>query len=360
MKQYKYIHFLWANETKFNIPIAKIVSQKELSPESSLIVTPHLEVYEAIKDYGNVVLDQDKRNLFNKYYSHGDWLFSHGFPKSFNRYFIYPWVKRRIVYRYWGGRRCFNYKDRSHYFYNSFLWIYKLAYDCLFRFFYDGMALIGTNGLVDDIDLSSLIKKSKLMFMPVGRGGNPLLPLPPPNNNEKLHILIGHRSDRIFKHIFYIELLKKFNQDLYEIYIPIAYGDAKYAKELKQYVRDNNLKNILFLENLIPPVDYRSYLSSMDVALFDCDNSIASGNIATLLNMEKTIFLSRTGVLKKAFDHEKIPHHCLDEIQFMDFKQFSTPLHFSRDSLGDFRSKTFSEYIQAWVKIYRYLDSIDS
>ena len=110
LKKTKYIHLIWHNELKFNARLVEMVNDlaNGFCSREHLFVTPHKQVYEALKNYENVILDAEfgiKKSAayVNRYATQCDWLFVHFMcsPKAFLK------IKRaylhKIVHRTWGG-----------------------------------------------------------------------------------------------------------------------------------------------------------------------------------------------------------------------------------------------------------------
>lgn len=366
--KYKYIHILWANELKFNEPLVDLVNNPDnlLHPESTLIVTPHKHVFDGLNKYSNVVYDGSNRNLFNKYYSKNSWIISHDFPNKKIGFTIFPWVKKRIVYRYWGGRRVFNESRSTTIARKTYDFLVKQLYSAAFRHIYDGMAAIGIANVVDEYDLADLIKKTPFFRLSYKRNMDPsefdkIRESAKLDDDKKLHVMVGHKSDLSLRHIHYLEVLKKYDESLITIYLPLSYGDKEYAETIKKYIHDNNIQNVKIQSELMSYEQYLYYLNNIDIALIDCYNSFALGNIQLLLNLRKTLYLSRGGIIQKAFEKEKVPYRVLDEIENMDFEEFKDVLEISDSDIGEkLRFRTYAEGIDTWRDLYKYLDNKDN
>lgn len=361
-RYYKYIHLLWSNELKFNGPVVKLINKLEnnLKPEEHAFITRHEQVYKALKDYGNVFLDDNNKNLFNTYADSCNWLISHGYPEKQIVLMIKKKAKRKIVYRYWGGRRNPKKMIKGQPIRNLVRRGINSAYNYFFRKTYEDLPLIGIANIVDTIDLRKLLKNTPLMRMPyIGEGRQDALLKTKQKHTRSdgyLHVLIGHRSEPSEHHIYYLELLRKFEYEKIKIFIPLSYGDAEYAESVKNYVKEENLENVTIVDEFMDYSKYVEFLNDMDIGLIDCDNSLALGNIGILLRLGKTLYISRNGVIKEAFDLEKVPYHCLDEIKNMDFSQFSKLLTIDENSSEEFKSHGYEYHIDRWRDIFAFLD----
>ena len=74
------------------------------------------------------------------------------------------------------------------------------------------------------------------------------------------------------------------------ISIPCAYGDKSYIDQLRESYSDK--LNLIFEETFLSKADYVSYLSSIDIALFNNDRQQGYQTIIMLIGLGKTIYIS--------------------------------------------------------------------
>lgn len=360
---YKYIHLIWANELKFSKPLIELFSnnKKELKSEEHCFITPNKDVFEAFKNNKNVFLDETGANLFNKYAPLCEYIISHDFPNKKIVLSIKRKYKKKIVYRYWGGRRPLIKKQNGHFMHNAYAYIYNQLYKFAFRYIYDDLAVIGIANIVDEIDLKGYICKTPLMRLGYPNSGAyesvQEIMNTSKKNNQELNVVIGHRSEPLEKHIKYLDLLSKYPKDKLRIYLPLSYGDQEYAKTIADYVRDYNLKNVVLLTEFMEYKEYLKFINRMDIAIIDCENSLALGNIDLFLSFKKTLYISPTGLIKKAFDMKHVPHHCVDELNEMEFSDFSKLLNIE-ECPKEFVVKPYSYYVGLWKDTLDYLNKL--
>lgn len=365
MFKYKYVHLIWPNELKFSKPLIDFFenNEDELKSEQHCFITPNKDVYEIFKGHKNVFLDEGNENLFNKYAPLCDFVISHDFPSKKIVLSIKNRFKKKIVYRFWGGRRPLIEKQKHHFFHNVYANVYNGLYKCAFRYIYDNLALIGIANIVDEIDLKEYIRKTPLMKMPYpnARAYEIVQEIMAGSrkDNGQLNVVIGHRSEPLEKHIKYLELLGRFSAEKIRIYLPLSYGDKDYAKKVIDYVKENNLDNVVLMTDFMEYKEYLSFINQMDIAIIDCENSLALGNVNLFLTFNKTLYISPTGVIKKAFDIKGVPHHCVNELENIDFTTFSSLLKVD-DCPKEFIVNPNSYYVGLWKDILDYLQSIKS
>ena len=360
MKRFRYIHLIWADEMKFSRPLVEMFRDNRnlLKSDEHAFVTPHRDICDALKPEGNVYLDESGENLFNKYAPLCSYVISHDFPSKKIVFGIRRRYRNRIVYRYWGGRRYMLSAKQKNILRRIYANIYNSLYKRAFRYIYDGLALIGISNLVDEIDLAPFIRRTPLMMMPYPDEKEYEMVQETKNKIRKsgpLRVLVGHKSTSLENHIYYLELLRKYPSDKLEIYVPLSYGDKKYRDEIVTYVSRNNLSNVTLVTDFMSSCDYISFLSTIDIAIIECANSIALGNIKILLSLGKTVYLSRNGVIRKACEREEIPTRCVDEISSMSFEKFGEVLEYEEKDSSLFL-QSYDYYLDCWVRIMEFLD----
>ncbi|MDB9862004.1 TDP-N-acetylfucosamine:lipid II N-acetylfucosaminyltransferase [Litorivicinus sp.] len=88
------------------------------------------------------------------------------------------------------------------------------------------------------------------------------------------------------------DILNRLRQKLGDvsISIPCAYGDKSYIDQLRESYSDK--LNLTFEETFLSKADYVSYLSSIDIALFNNDRQQGYQTIIMLIGLGKTIYIS--------------------------------------------------------------------
>ena len=352
-KHFKYAHIFWANEVKFNLPLLVMI-ESSFDAREHCFVTNNAELFKKIEQHKNVFYIE-KKNLFNAVGDNCDWIISHDYPSFKISITTKIKNKKKIVFRYWGGRRTFV-KTES-FFKNVLLFFTKIIYKLLFKIKYSFIPIIGIANVVDRIDLKGLFSEKRMMLLPYAikyqinfNRENTL------DKKSTLNIVIGHRSDPTEQHIKYLRLLKKMPDDKVNIFIPLSYGDMEYASQVREYVNNNGFHNVTLLTEMLPFEKYCSFLLNMDIAIIDCLNSLALGNIQLLVTMGKTIYLNSNGVIAKAFELEKVPYFDVKSLEHCGFDQLQT-LKIMKDISKELKEKTYDEYIVYWASLFKHLDN---
>lgn len=116
-----------------------------------------------------------------------------------------------------------------------------------------------------------------------------------PPEQETLHdginILLGNSADPSNNHIDALEKLRPYAAKDIQIFCPLSYGGAEYAKQVADYGKSifgdkfNPLLEFMIFD------DYKKLLAKIDIAIFNHKRQQGMGNITTLLGMGKKVFM---------------------------------------------------------------------
>lgn len=111
------------------------------------------------------------------------------------------------------------------------------------------------------------------------------------NDNVKT-ILVGNSADPSNNHLEIFEQLKKVNNLDFKVFCPLSYG--KNSKYINLVINEGRAS---FSENFIPVTkfmsldDYRNFLDTMDIAIFNHNRQQAMGTTISLLKLKKYIYM---------------------------------------------------------------------
>lgn len=106
-----------------------------------------------------------------------------------------------------------------------------------------------------------------------------------------IRILVGNSATKSNQHIEAFKMLEHFKDEDICIYVPLAYGDKGYVKDVIREGRQ------IFGEKIVPLVDYMSraeyyrILYDIDVGVFNNNRQQGTGNIEALLYFGRKVFL---------------------------------------------------------------------
>lgn len=114
---------------------------------------------------------------------------------------------------------------------------------------------------------------------------------PEPAIVDGVRILVGNSADPTNNHSEVFDRLKKLQNKNFTVYCPLSYGDEKYKNEvIKQghSLFGNRFKPML---NFLSSTEYRKFLCSIDIAIFNHNRQQALGNILCLLAWGKKVYV---------------------------------------------------------------------
>lgn len=351
MDKVKYVHILWQDETKFSFPLVKIFNDPEypFKKEEHLFVTPHKAVYNFLNSFDNVILDTTKKNLINKYADSCDWIIFHGHLTPLQGIKIKKKYFKKVILRFWGGNLEFVCKQGQ-----PLKNIARKTINYIFMRKLTKLAAIGIANKVDELAVRAELKDIPIYEMPysAGKGLESILKILNQGAQEKsgINVLLGHSGRAHDNHVKIMEKLSKY-EDKISIYVPLSYGDNVYRKEVEEYINKKNWENITIIKDFMPYDEYVRLLEQMDIAIFDGEKSYALGNISILLLLKKKFFLNRHGIIKTAFDAEKIPCACVDDIDNMSFDEFVQTMKYSEEMSENLLPYSRKRALGAWTKL---------
>ena len=357
----KYIHLMYGHDSKFNKLLIDFIldSDNGFDKRQHLFVTPYKNVYDNLKHYDNVVLDESGKNLYKIYYKHCNLIISHSSETLTRLIFTPKKIKNKIVYRYWGGLKLSDYKRSS---INILENIKSSIKRIMIKKCYSDFAAIGVANLTDIIDLSRYLKKdtkyyylsyaSNEYYNIVNRLKKKLDLEKKGNYKSKIKILLGHRGTEENNHIQILKQLQKYDSNRFIVYIPLSYGDKKYINKVQEYVNNNNDENIVIMDQFMEFSEYAKFLSQIDIAIFDGHTSYALGNLSILLYFNKTIYLNENGVIAKALESENNEYKKIKDIGKISFEEFSKPMFFSQNYNSDLCIMSIQDRIKNWNKLF--------
>jgi len=106
-------------------------------------------------------------------------------------------------------------------------------------------------------------------------------------------ILAGNSASKTNNHTDLFNKLKKIKDDNIKLFVPLAYGDMDYAKEVIKKGKIIFKDKMIPIQTFMPLTDYSNFLGSVDIAIFNHRRQEGMGNIITLLGLGKKVYLSK-------------------------------------------------------------------
>lgn len=367
MREYKYVHFLWANELKFNRPLVEMINcESSFNPSEHLFITQYDQVRDALSAYSNVHLDKNgsPADLINRYAEAADWLIAHGLTKKLDTIRIKRKNLKKIVWRTWGGSRQKSKWDGRHVLRSLINKAKDVVYYLFYKHYYGKAPVIGIANTVDIIDLQQWKWTGSAKLLPmdyldirveqiVSRFKNEGR-----SRNDRAKIMVGHQGTSGENHVAIVKRLLESYEEEFDVYLPLSYGEQSYIDTVKAELTQFKDDRVHIMDRFMPFEQYMAFLADVDVAIIDELSSMALGNICYLLYYRKKLFLNKDGVIKKAFDKDHLPYSLTEEIGKMDFSELVKPASYSEPITSDLVFGSYTGCVKDWATVLEYLDGL--
>lgn len=366
---YKYIHIFYFQDSKsFNPKIVEFIN-KEFNFNEHLFVTPHKNVYEAIKNYSNVFYysvksegaKARKADIINYFAEKCDWLILHSFCRAIEFYKIKKKYLNKIVWRSWGHDvNVFsyhnNYKDL----------IKSVIFNPIWKSYILQFKSVGIANTCDLYNFKKLDesfdKRINFMLMPYPTNVSyaDICDLRDKHiKKEKVNVMVGHSASAADNHLEILKRLYVYRNENIEIFVMWPYShknDYNRLQTIKEYAKVFDGR-VTFVENYIDFKKYIQFLDDMDIVIFDGLSSYALGNIGLSISLRKKIFLNSKGVIRQAFDSDDIPYSCTDVIGTISYDEFIRPLRYPKNLNSSLEEHGYEYCVQKWRDLFNWLDN---
>ena len=358
-EHYRFIHIFWHDDLKFSKGIIQMINDLSngFQPENHLFVTPYARVYDALKEYKNVVLykttDPNSADIVNHFAPCADWIFINCLSSWNETLRIKRKYQPKIIWRTWGHELRFSDKNRR-----IVTNTIKKAVRFMLRQEVRRFHAVGIENIVDQLDIEDRFGDVKTIICPYPvRESN--LKLLKENgylkeNSEPYNVMVGHSGHLVDNHIEILQKLEQFRKENLRIYLIFSYGNKEYMEKVRVYVNDQWRDKVVIIDKFLEYSDYTRLCAKMDAIILDGLQSYALGNVAIFLELRKKLFFNRNGLLHRAFIKEGIPHSCTDEIDMMSYDEFTETPHYSTEIIkcSSLRSHDYLEDVERWKKIF--------
>lgn len=146
---------------------------------------------------------------------------------------------------------------------------------------------------------------------------------------EEIYIQVGNSATETNNHIEVFRKLEKYKDEKIKVFVPLAYGDMKYANEVTHYAKEIFGNKVNVLMDMLSIDEYIKMLSKIDIGIFAMDRQQALGNIYMLGMNGSKLFIKRGGQLDDYLSNQLKCHvSYIDQIEKMSFDEF---IHFTQN-----------------------------
>ena len=165
------------------------------------------------------------------------------------------------------------------------------------------------------------------------------------NLKDTINIQVGNSADPTNNHMQVFDFLRKFKNDNIKIYTPLSYGNKNYAKLViskgKNIFGDKFIPMVEFKENS----EYLNFLAEIDIAIFAHERQQGMGNILTLLELGKKVYLKKNTTSWKFLNEI--------DLKIFDFKNLNI------DKIENIDKKNNSKIIKSFFTVNKYQKQLE-
>lgn len=113
------------------------------------------------------------------------------------------------------------------------------------------------------------------------------------HNDQKnpIKVLVGNSADPSNNQLEVFEKLKKFQKEDIKIYVPLSYGNRVWAEKVITKGKEIFGETFYPLTAFMTLEEYKKFLASIDIGIFNHRRQQAMGNIVNLLGMGKKVYM---------------------------------------------------------------------
>ena len=266
--------------------------------------------------------------------------------------------RQKIIWRTWGNDlyKTISYspslKLKLRHIAERFLWTIK-GRKIVNQFKFIGIS----SSECDLLILKRMHISTKSHVLPYPVISNNLTPLQPDNHiNKKIRVMIGHSSNSSLHHIKWIKCFSRF-PDQFSLFVPLAYGRENYKNKVVNYLNSISQIEYVLLENKTSIDEYTQMLNNVDIAVFDCKNQMALGNIIILLGLGKTVYLNKQSVVLKTLLNKNISVGSTNELRGCNFEKIKEKIAEDKTNGIEYSRKIYNNdfVLEQWESLFENL-----
>jgi hypothetical protein len=120
--------------------------------------------------------------------------------------------------------------------------------------------------------------------------------------NDTVNILVGNSATSTNHHFEIFDILTKYKDENTQVYTPLTYGDFQYGMKVMQQGYETFGSKFKPIIEHMEIQAYKSFLTTIDIAMFHHKRQQATGNTVQLLGMGAKVYMHPTSTLWSLFD----------------------------------------------------------
>ena len=182
-------------------------------------------------------------------------------------------------------------------------------------------------------------------------------------HHQKVRILLGHCAAPVLKHEKWLKILSAV-KDSVEIYLPLNYGDARYAQKIEEQAKRIFGTSAFCYRNSLSAKDYFvQVLGKVDIAIFDVEIQNGYGNALLLMYLGKKVYYPENSVMYRGLSQNGAAVFKTESIESIDEKIWQPSPRTSENTSGNIEFCKYrldkNTYIEQWNSVFRFLQGAD-
>lgn len=132
---------------------------------------------------------------------------------------------------------------------------------------------------------------------------------------NEIKIVLGNSATPENHHEEMMKVIADWKLENIEVYCPLSYGMENYKNDILKLGNDLLGQAFKPMEDFLPKNEYVTFLSNMDVGIFNNDRQQAMGNIWILLAMGKKVYIRKDTSMWHYFTNEGIVIFSVEELK---------------------------------------------
>lgn len=168
--------------------------------------------------------------------------------------------------------------------------------------------------------------------------------------HSTINIQVGNSADPSNEHLLIFEKLIPFKGRNIQLFVPLSYGDMKYASFVMNKGYELFGDKFHPLKELMPFNEYLAFLASIDIAIFNHKRQQAFGNAITLLGLGKKVYINSESTLSDVFKEYNIKVFDTNENLTIDLLDSTTQRLNIQSVKNSFSKDSLVETLKTWIE----------
>lgn len=140
-------------------------------------------------------------------------------------------------------------------------------------------------------------------------------------HGKPVRVVVGNSATQENCHKEILDKLAHLSNEKIEIYCPLSYGDEQYGNEVVSYGKDRFGEKFHPITQWMELFDYNCFLASCHVGIFNCNRQQAMGNIFTMLQTGRKVYLRTNTSMFENYSEKGFVIHDVNELDHASLEE---------------------------------------